>query len=60
MYGVELYARVRRVCPAKQRYTAKRIFDRLHEECGFEGSSTIIEDYVRERPRRLRRARCPK
>ena len=33
----------------KQRHTAKRIFDRLRDEHGFEGGETIVKDYVRER-----------
>jgi transposase len=33
--------------PAKQRHTAKRIFDRLEEEHGFTGGYTIVKDYVR-------------
>lgn len=33
--------------PAKQRHTAKRIFDRLKEEHGFTGGYTIVKDYVR-------------
>ena len=33
--------------PAKQRHTAKRIFDRLREEHGFAGGYTIVKDYVR-------------
>jgi len=33
--------------PAKQRHTAKRIFDRLREEHGFSGGYTIVKDYVR-------------
>jgi hypothetical protein len=33
--------------PAKQRHTAKRIFERLKEEHGFTGGYTIVEDYVR-------------
>jgi hypothetical protein len=28
--------------PRKQRHTAKRVFDRLREECGFTGGYTII------------------
>ncbi len=28
--------------PRKQRHTAKRVFDRLCEECGFTGGYTII------------------
>mgnify|MGYP000604360305 CR=1 FL=1 len=31
----------------KQRHTAKRIFDRLRDECGFTGGYTIVKDYVR-------------
>jgi transposase len=34
--------------PRKQRHTAKRVFDRLRDECGF----TIIKDYIREREQR--------
>ena len=33
--------------PRKQRHTAKRIFDRLRDECGFEGGYTIVKDYIR-------------
>jgi len=33
--------------PAKQRHTAKRIFERLREEHGFTGGYTIVKDYVR-------------
>src|SRR5665647_435487 len=32
--------------PAKQRHTAKRIFERLREEHGFTGGYTIVKDYV--------------
>ena len=42
--------------PAKQRHTAKRIFDRLREEHGFAGGYTIVKDYVRTA--RLRDGRC--
>src|SRR3546814_1663445 len=35
--------------PRKQRHTAKRVFDRLRDECGFTGGYTIIKDYMRER-----------
>ncbi|TWG91654.1 transposase [Mesorhizobium sp. J18] len=38
--------------PRKQRHTAKRVFDRLRDECGFTGGYTIIKDYIRERERR--------
>src|SRR5260370_27689932 len=33
--------------PAKQRHTAKRIFDRLKDEHCFTGGYTIVKDYVR-------------
>src|SRR5947209_2310467 len=33
--------------PARQRHTAKRIFERLKEEHGFSGGYTIVKDYVR-------------
>ena len=38
--------------PRKQRHTAKRIFERLKDEHGFDGQYTIVKDYVRERGRR--------
>src|SRR3546814_18032995 len=38
--------------PRKQRHTAKRVFDRLRDECGFTGGYTIIKDYMRERVQR--------
>ena len=34
--------------PKKQRHTAKRIFERLRDEHGFQGGTTIVSDYVRE------------
>ena len=37
--------------PKKQRHTAKRIYERLRDERGFEGGYTIVKDYVRERRR---------
>jgi transposase len=43
----------------KQRHTAKRIFDRLHEEYGFAGGYTIVKDYVRQRRRRLQEMFVP-
>ena len=35
----------------KQRHTAKRVFDRLKDECGFTGGYTIVKDYIREQKR---------
>ena len=37
--------------PRKQRHTAKRVFERLRDECGFDGGYTIVKDYVRARKR---------
>ena len=34
--------------PGKQSHTAKRIFERLRDEYGFEGQHTIVKDYVQE------------
>lgn len=34
--------------PKKQRHTAKRIWERLHQEEGFTGQYTIVKDAVRE------------
>ena len=42
-----------RRAPRKQRHTAKRIFERLRDEYGFEGQQTIVKDYVREHRRRV-------
>ena len=49
---IEEWLEVDRLMPRKQRHTAKRVFDRLREECGFTGGYTIIKDYIRERERR--------
>ena len=40
--------------PRKQRHTAKRIFERLRDEYGFDGGYTIVKDYVREHRRRTK------
>ena len=45
--------------PRKQRHTAKRIFERLRDEHGFEGQYTIVKDYVREHRRRSREMFVP-
>jgi len=34
--------------PARQRHTAKRIFERLRGEHGYTGGYTIVKDYVRQ------------
>ena len=45
--------------PRKQRHTAKRIFERLRDECGFDGGYTIIKDYVRAQNRGSREMFVP-
>ena len=45
--------------PAKQRHTAKRIFERLKEEHGFSGGYTIVKDYVRSEELRGREMFVP-
>ena len=45
--------------PKKQRHTAKRIFERLRDEYGFDGGYTIVKDYVREHRRRTREMFVP-
>jgi len=36
-----------RQAPKKQRHTARRIFDRLREEYGYEGGQTVVKEVVR-------------
>jgi len=36
-----------KAAPAKQRHTAKRIFERLRDEHGFSGGYTVVKDHVR-------------
>ena len=45
--------------PKKQRHTAKRIFERLRDEYGFDGGYTMVKDYVREHRRRTREMFVP-
>ena len=45
--------------PRKQRHTAKRIFERLREEYGFDGGCTTVKDYVREHRRQTREMFVP-
>ena len=40
--------------PRKQRHTAKRIFERLRDEYGFDGGYTTVKDYVREHRRQTK------
>ena len=43
----------------KQRHTAKRIFERLRDEHGFNGGYTTVKNYVREHGRRSREMFVP-
>ena len=45
--------------PRKQRHTAKRIFERLRAEYGFDGRYTIVKDYVREHRRQTKEMFVP-
>ena len=45
--------------PRKQRHTAKRIFERLRDEYGFDGGYTTVKDYVRENRRETREMFVP-
>lgn len=45
--------------PAKQRHTAKRIFDRLRDEHGFTGGYGIVSQYVRGKQLRSREMFVP-
>ena len=48
-----------RQVPRKQRHTAKRIFERLRDEYGFDGGYTTVKDYVREHRRRTQEMFVP-
>ena len=45
--------------PGKQRHTAKRIFERLRDEYGFDGGYTTVKDYVRENRRQTKEMFVP-
>ncbi|MDP6388124.1 MAG: IS21 family transposase, partial [Candidatus Pacebacteria bacterium] len=45
--------------PKKQRHTAKRVFDRIQDEYGYEGGYTIVKDYIREKRFRFREMFVP-
>ena len=45
--------------PRKQRHTAKRVFERLRDACGFSGGHTIVKDYVRGQKRGSREMLVP-
>jgi hypothetical protein len=56
---IEQWLEADMVMPRKQRHTAKRVFDRLRDECGFTGGYTIIKDYMRERDQRRQEVFVP-
>jgi transposase len=43
-----------KMCPAKQRHTAKRVFERLKKEHQFTGGYTVVKDYIRSATLRCR------
>ena len=45
--------------PKKQRHTAKRIYERLRDEYGFDGGYTVVKDYVREHRRQTKEMFVP-
>jgi transposase len=45
--------------PAKQHHTAKRIFERLRDEHGYDGGITIVRCYVHQRRQRQREMFVP-
>ena len=45
--------------PKKQRHTAKRIFERLRDEHGYDGGCTAVKDYVREDRRQTKEMFVP-
>ena len=45
--------------PKKQRYTAKRIWERLRDEYGFDGGYTTVKDYLRENRRQTKEMFVP-
>ena len=45
--------------PKKQRHTAKRIFERLRDEYGYDGGYTTVKDNVRENRRQTREMFVP-
>jgi transposase len=45
--------------PAKQQHTAKRIFERLRDEHGYDGGVSIVRAYVHEHRQRLREMFVP-
>ena len=48
-----------KAAPAKQRHTAKRIWERLRDEHGYGGGYTTVKDYVREHRERHREMFVP-
>jgi transposase len=56
---VEAILEADRTAPVKQRHTAKRIFERLRDEHGYEGGYTVVKDLVRRQKARGRETFVP-
>ena len=56
---IDAWLEADRHMPRKQRHTARRVFDRLREECGCAGGYTIIKDHMRERQKRRQEVFVP-
>ena len=56
---IEAILEADRSAPVKQRHTAKRIFERLHDEHGYGGGYTVVKDYVRRQRARGRETFVP-
>jgi transposase len=56
---VEAILEADRTAPVKQRHTAKRIFERLRDEHGYDGGYTVVKDHVRRQKARGRETFVP-
>jgi transposase len=56
---VEAILEADRTAPVKQRHTAKRIFERLRDEHGYDGGYTVVKDLVRRQKARGRETFVP-
>jgi transposase len=56
---IEAILEADRSAPAKQQHTAKRIFERLRDEHGYDGGYTVVKDHVRRQRARGREVFVP-
>ncbi|WP_370231417.1 IS21 family transposase [Cognatishimia sp.] len=56
---IDIWLAEDKIRPRKQRHTAKKIFERLRDECRFDGGYTIVKDYVRAQKRDSREMFVP-